>query len=248
MLAGCGGAQGPLKGQASDEWTRSYTLQAGGEFQVVGAIGRIEVQGGTGPSIEVKAERIGRAATDAGARPIPARIRITEEVAPDKVVLRNEGLGGVVIGIETEVNFRVTVPKATRLRLRTAGGDITVSNVEGTVVASTNEGTIVGKGLAGGVEARTTNGNITVEMTAVSTDPIELRAVNGEIALSLPETANANLDASCTNGSIEVKDLPLDVTGEQSRRRTRGRLNAGGAPIQLTSTNGNIRVGALPTP
>ena len=245
-FAGCSGPAGPLKGRASDEWTRTYTLHDGGEFQVVGAVGTIEVQGGDGPTVEVKAERIGRSATDEGAKPIPARVRLVEEVSPEKVVIRNDGLGGVQIGVEVEVNFHVTVPRGTKLRLRTAGGDITVSGVTGTVVASTTNGAITGSGLSGGIEARSTNGNITIGLTAVSMNPVELRATNGAIALTLPPTADANIDASCTNGSIEVQGLALERTGEQSERRTRGRLNAGGAPVQLSSTNGSIRISAAP--
>ena len=43
---------GPLPGHASSEWTRSYAIQPGGEFQVVGAGGTIDVQGTTNPAIE----------------------------------------------------------------------------------------------------------------------------------------------------------------------------------------------------
>lgn len=57
-LAGCQFHGGELTGRAADEWTRSYTLEPGGEFQIVGAVGTIDVQGGAGPAVEVKAERI----------------------------------------------------------------------------------------------------------------------------------------------------------------------------------------------
>ncbi len=135
-----------------------------------------------------------------------------------------------------------TYPGTERLVL----DDVDLHLPAGTVVASTTNGSITGSGLSGGVEARSTNGNITVGLTAVSMNPVELRATNGAIALTLPPTADANIDASCTNGSIEVQGLALERTGEQSERRTRGRLNAGGAPVQLSSTNGSIRISAAP--
>lgn len=246
LAAGCDHTGTPLAGRASDEWVRSYTLQDGGEFQIVGADGSIDVEGGSGPSIEVKAERVARAANDASAQQVPSRIRITEDVSPDKIVLRNEGLGGVIIGIEVAVNFHVTVPASTRLRLHTANGGITVANVSGTVVASTTSGAVVGKALSGGVEARSTNGRIAMDLAAVGRDPIDLRTTNGVITLALPASANANVDATVTNGSIDVTGLSLELTGEQSKRRMRGRLNDGGAPVQLTSTNGSIRITGAP--
>lgn len=242
--SGCVGRTGELKGRASDEWVRSYTLQDGGEFQIVGGTGTIEVTGGDGPSIEVKAERIAKAPTDEGAKAIPARIRLVEEVQPDSVVLRNEGLNGVVIGIELEVNFRVTVPRSTRLRLRTASGDITVSNVAGAVVASTTNGSVTAKDVTGGLEARTTNGNVKVDLAALGKDAVELRTTNGEVSLTLPGTADANIDATCTNGTIDVQGFPLEATGQGNRKRLRGPINAGGTLVQLASTNGNITLEA----
>lgn len=233
---------GLLPGRASSEWTRSYTIQPGGEFQVVGAGGTIDVQGTTNPAIEVKAERVVRAATDAMAASMAPRVRITEDVTPDKIVLRNEGLGGITVGVEIAVNFHVTVPAGTKLRLRSSKGDITMTNVDGTIVASSSNGAIIGKALRGGIDARATNGTITIDMAAVSKDPIDLRATNGAIQLSLPPTADANVEATCTNGSVDFSNLPLQLAGEQTKRRTRGRLNEGGTPIDLTTTNGDIHL------
>jgi DUF4097 and DUF4098 domain-containing protein YvlB len=53
-----------------------------------------------------------------------------------------------------------------------------------------------------------------------------------------------NLSASTVNGPIEVTGLALDLMGEQSKRRVRGRLNGGGTPIELTTVNGRIQIHA----
>ncbi len=175
-VAGCDMHHGaPLEGRASDEWTRTYTLDPGGEFQVVGAVGSIDVKAGSGSTIDVRAERIVRARTDAAAQPMVTHVRIGEDVASDKIVLRSDGLGGIVVGAEVEVNFHITVPAATRLRLRATGGDITLADVTGAVVASSTNGGIVGKGLGGGVDARSTNGPITIDLAALSRDPVDLQ-------------------------------------------------------------------------
>lgn len=242
--AGCVGPRGELKGRASDEWTRSYTLQDGGEFQIVGGAGTIEVTAGDGPSVEVKAERVAHAASDEAAKLIPSRIKILEDVSPSKVVLRNEGLDGVVIGVQLEVNFHVTVPPATRLRLRTASGDITVTNTAGSVVASTTNGTITARAVSGGFEARTTNGNVVADVAALHNAAIDLRTTNGSITLTLPSGAAANVDASCTNGTIDVQGFTLEASGQGNRKRVRGPINEGGTLVQLASTNGNITLKA----
>ncbi|HUR32427.1 MAG TPA: DUF4097 family beta strand repeat-containing protein [Vicinamibacterales bacterium] len=242
-LAACSTRGVELVGTATDEWSRSYSLQEGGEFQIVGANGTIDVVGGSGSAIEVRADRVVRAQSDASAKSIAARVRITEDVSPEKVVLRTEGLGGgIIIGVEIAVNYHVTLPASTRARLHTANGDVSVANVSGIVVASTTNGRIIGKALGGGVDARTSNGSIAMDLAAVSKDAVDLRTTNGGIELTLPASANANVEASCRNGSIDVAGLPLQLTVEQDRRRARGRLNDGGTPVEASTTNGNIRI------
>jgi hypothetical protein len=242
VVAGCDMHSRALQGHASDTWARSYTLREGGELQVVGAVGTIDVQGGTGSTIEVKAERRVRAANDGTAASMVSRVRISEDVAPDKIVLRTEGLGGIIIGVEIEVDFQITVPASTRLRLHAAGGDINITNVSGIVVASSTNGGITAKSIGGGVDARSTNGNITFDLASVGKDAVDLRATNGNISLTVPAAADANIEATCTNGAIDIADLPIELTGEQSRRRARGRLNGGGAPVEATTTNGDIHI------
>jgi hypothetical protein len=60
--------------------------------------------------------------------------------------------------------------------------------------------------------------------------------------LTLPRAARANLSATCTNGAIDVSGVALELMGEQSKRRVRGRINGGGTPVELTTTNGSISV------
>jgi hypothetical protein len=246
VLAGCDLHHGRLEGRASDEWTRSYTLEPGGELQIVGAVGLIDVQGGSGSTIDVRAERIVKAATNASAEPLVSSVRIGEDVSPGKIVLRNEGLGGIMIGVETEVNFHVTMPASTRIRLHAAGGDITLSNLSGPIVASTTNGNLSGTNIGGGIDGRSTNGRITMDLAAVSHDPVDLRAVNGQISLTLPADADANIETNATNGAVDIADLQTTPMGEQTRRRARLRLNDGGTPIDLTATNGDIHIRPRP--
>lgn len=167
-------------------------------------------------------------------------------MSPRKDRPAQRGLGGIIVGVEIEVKFHVTVPASTRLRLRAANGAVTVSNVDAAVVASSTNGNVVGKALGGGVDARTTNGSVTVDLASVSKDPVDLRSVNGSIELALPPDANANIEANTTNGTLDMADLTTEPLGEQTRRRTRARLNEGGTPIELTATNGDIHIRPRP--
>jgi Putative adhesin len=245
-IAGCDTTHpGRMNATASDDWNRRYPLTDGGELQVVGASGSIEVTGGSGTDVEVRAERIARASTDAAARELLPRIRIREDIQPEKIVLQTEGLAGLVIGVEVAVHYHVTLPASARVHLRTDGG-VQVANMSShTVVAATN-GAVAATGISGGLEVRAVNGDVTVDLAAVGSDPIELRSTNGNLALTLPKDANAYLLANFTNGTINMDGVNYEQVGEQTRRRARGRINAGGTPIELTSVNGNIQIRPRP--
>lgn len=236
-----------LTGRASDEWTRTYTLAEGGEVQITNAQGAVDVQAFDGNSVEVRAERIAQASTDAAAAEIVPRITIREEITPGKVALRTERLGGIVIGVETEVRYHVRAPRRALIRVRAVNGTLTARGFSGRVILTGVNGGVTSEDLTGGVEARSTNGSAKIGLAAFGNDLVDVRVTNGNLELVLPAAANANLTASVTNGKIDVSALKLEPLGEQTPRRMRGRLNAGGTPIELVATNGNILVKPSPS-
>jgi hypothetical protein len=242
-LSGCQMALGGLNARASDEWMRTYPLTANGELQVFNTNGKIEVEGVDGTMVDVRAERIVRAATETAARELLPRIEINEDVRPDRVAIETRRPSGILIGVSFEVQYRVRVPKTALVRLRTVNGELVVTALGGRLVAATTNGAVTGRDLRGGVEARATNGRVTIDVGSLGADPIDLRTVNGVLQLTLPQAASANVSATCTNGAIDVSGVALELMGEQSRRRVRGRMNGGGTPVELTTINGSIRVG-----
>ncbi len=238
-LSAC--AIGPLSGRASDEWTRSYALESGTSFEIGNTNGKVDVEGIDGSTVEVRAERIARATTDAAARELLPKIKINEKVTRDRVVVETQRMPGLMIGAGIEVRYHVKAPKNARLTFQTTNGAISLSGLGGRTDAVTTNGAITGDGLAGEVHARTTNGSVKLEVAATGTDRIEISTTNGAVRLAVPESAKANLTASCTNGDIDVAGLNFDVQ-EQSRRRFEAKLNGGGAPIDIHTINGGIRV------
>jgi hypothetical protein len=244
VLACRGRAPEALTATASDEWTRSYPLSANGTVVITNARGPIDVEAAVGGTVHVRAERIVRAATEAMARDVLPRIAFTEAIAPEKIVLATERLRGIVVGVELEVRYRVRAPPKASVEVRTANGAVTVSGFSGRVAATTADGPLRAIGLSGGLAARTANGRLTVDLAAVGSDLIELRATNGQVNLMLPPTADATLLATATNGRVDVEGLRFERAGAAQPRRVRGRINGGGTPIEITATNGSIRVAA----
>ena len=242
VFAGCDLSLGHLAARATDEWTRTYPLSPGGEVRIVNTNGKIEIEGVDGSTVEVRAERIARGATDAAARELLPRIVIKEESTPDRVSLETERMSGIMIGAAFEVRYHVRAPKSTVVNVTNTNGQVSLTSLSGKVHAQTTNGGVNGKNLTGGVDARSTNGGVTIDLASVGTERISLRTTNGGVTLIVPEKAKASLSASWTNGGINVSSLEnLDVS-EKSRRRFEGTLNGGGTPIELQTTNGGIRV------
>jgi Putative adhesin len=241
-LAGCDMSLGNLTGRASDEWLRRYPLSPGGEIRVVNTNGKIEVEPSEGSEVEIRAERIARAATDAGARELLPRITIKEDISPDRVSVETERMSGIMIGARFEVRYHVRAPKNAFVNVANTNGQVALTGLAGRVTARTTNGAVTARGLTGGVEARTTNGAVNLDFASLGRAPISARTTNGAVVLAVPEDAKADVTASWTNGGINIApDLKLEVT-ERSRRRFEGRMNGGGTPIELQTTNGGIRL------
>ena len=241
-LAGCDVSLGNLSARATDEWTHTYPLTAGGEVRIVNTNGRIDVEGVDGATLEVRAERIARGATDAAAKELLPRIVIREDVKPDRVTLETERMSGIMIGAGFEVRYHVRAPKNAVVNVTNTNGQVVINALTGKVIAHTTNGAVKGTNLGGAVAGETTNGSVSIDMASVGSERISLETTNGSVTLMLPEKAKATVTASVTNGGINVGSLDNFEVTEKSRRRLEGRMNGGGAGVELHTTNGSIRV------
>lgn len=237
-----------LEGKAVDEWTRSLPLSETGEVHLSNRNGRIEVEGVTGSTVDIRIERIVRAATEKAARDLLARIATEEQASPDRVSVRTEGIPGILIGVSVEVIFHVRMPATAHVRAEVSNGDVVVRDIAGGSVMSATNGRISGSSLRGGVAATAVNGKLDVDMSAITDEPVRMQTTNGSIELKLPAAANGTLDATTVNGQLHML-LPftpiVEQDGERRRgRRLAGRINAGGTSIQLHAVNGSITVRA----
>ena len=241
LAAAC--AVGPLNGRATEEWTKSYPLAPGGTVRIVNTNGRVDIQGVDGSNVEVNVQKIARAATDEGARELLPRISVKEDVTPDRVSFETARMAGIMIGARFEVQYRVKAPKTAAIDATTTNGQIALSGLAGRVIARTTNGGVRAADLSGGVEAASTNGGVTVDLASVGKDRIALRTTNGGVTLGVPEKAKADIVATWTNGGMSVTGVDVQVS-EHARRRFEGKMNGGGTPIELHTTNGGIRLRA----
>jgi hypothetical protein len=134
------------------------------------------------------------------------------------------------------------------MTLRTSNGTIRADNVRGSFEASTSNGAIRARlaQVPASTPVRATSSNGTIELTLESFDNNEVRArtSNSSIVLNLPPSVNAQLRAETSNSNVDT-DYEVSVRGAISKNRIDGRIGQGGPLIDLSSSNGSIRVRKL---
>jgi hypothetical protein len=229
--------------RASETWSKTYALAAGGRVEITNVNGRIELSGSDTDKVEVSAEKVGKGSTPEDAKEMLKRIEIRETISPNQIRLetRLQRPTGIHFG-GGEVRYTVRVPVGANVKLETVNGGIEVENVRGRAELQTTNGGIVARRVAGGLDASTTNGGVHADLDSLGPDGVQMECTNGGLRLTLPKDAKADITARIVNGGINVDGLSLDTTGEQSRRRLEGRLNGGGPRVRLEGTNGGIRI------
>jgi hypothetical protein len=96
------------------------------------------------------------------------------------------------------VRTEVQVPTKTNVEVRTGGGDVKVSHLEGDTSLETSGGDVGVSGLAGNLTARTSGGDI--EMRDLSGD-VKVKTSGGDITL---ENASGRVEAHTSGGDVNV--------------------------------------------
>jgi hypothetical protein len=231
---------GLFSAQATDEWTRTYPLTAGGRIEVVNVNGPIEVsEAPVGAGVEVHASIIAKALTDAGAKAVLSRGRIEETTSPAGVkietVMPKPNPGSY------EVRYKIQMPPGVEANVSTTNGSVKAAGLTGKLKASVVNGPVDLNDMAGALDVTSVNGSVSVKLTNV-TAPVRLEMTNGRLTLELPKASRANLSARVVNGRLNVSGFP---EAEQQGNRIRNLetvLNGGGPAIDLRMTNGRISI------
>jgi Putative adhesin len=246
MLVGAAGCDivSSERHKETAEWRKTFTLASGGRVEIGNVNGRIEVEPGTGNTVEIIAEKSARGATPEAAREALKRLEIRDETSEGsiKIETRHQRSGGLFDRRGAEVRYLVRLPAGADARFTTVNGGVHVTGLNGRIEAETTNGGIVARDIGGELRASATNGGIDVELLRVAEGGAKLECVNGGIKLRLPENAKASISADVTNGGISTTGLALEPT-ESTRRHIEARLNGGGPHIRIQGTNGGIRLG-----
>jgi len=152
------------------------------------------------------------------------------------------------------------------LDAQTSNGGIEVQDAEGATILRTSNGRVHAEGVRGSLEAHSSNGGINVHLAKTEAGrPVRLDTSNGSIDLTvdntnqndvyastsnagitvhMPSSINARVRAHTSNASIS-SDFDVQVQGQISKHSLEGTIGSGGPVLDLSTSNGGIRLEKL---
>ncbi len=242
------GIQTSFAGKYEETLEETFDFKPGGKLLLSNSNGKITIEAWDEERVQVKAELRIRASNRDEAEKIAQRA-IEIDYTPEEIRIttkgwRDKSFWDFLLGRRkgVSVNYTLAVPRRVNLEIRSVNGRIGIANIEGRIEARTTNGGIGILGVSGSVNARTTNGGVRAELREVNPNELmSFTTTNGGIKVCLPQTIKADISASTTNGTIHT-DLSLEVRGSFNSRNIRGKINGGGALIELHTTNGGISI------
>ena len=242
LAAACALALAAIPAKATIDRTveKTFSVQPGGALTVKTNGGSIKVQSAAVSAVKVVATERIRADSDAAADEVLKKQTLTIEQSGNDVSAiadyEKSSMGFHWNWPPVKVDFVVTVPVRYHAELKTSGGSISVSDLEGNLNAHTSGGNIsIGK-IAGDVDCSTSGGNVSLAegRSAVhlsssggsisvghAVGPAELRTSGGNLRM---ESAEGTLVARTSGGDIRAifkgalkGDCVLDTSGGRVR-------------------------------
>ena len=143
------------------------------------------------------------------------------------------------------VSYEIFVPQMTDLSMTSYNGGINLSDVRGRIEFDAKNGGVRLTRVAGDVSGQTLNGGIQVELTGTTWEggKLDARTTNGGVTIAVPENYSAHIQTETVNGAIN-SDFPVSVT-VQGRIRPQNldfSVGSGGPLIHVSTINGGVKL------
>jgi hypothetical protein len=129
------------------------------------------------------------------------------------------------------------------VEVRTSNGHVRAEGIRGAFDATTSNSSIHATldKADGAVRAQSSNGGIDLTLPPDAQSAVRAHTSNSGITVHLPGEVNARLSAGTSNASIS-SDFEMRVRGEISKHHLEGSIGNGGPLIDLSTSNGAIRI------
>lgn len=222
---------------------KSFTVSPGGKLKVEVDLGSVTVNTDADGKTEIHVYRKFKKGSQSDADKWFANHPVAVSQQGDEISITQKNKKPFVWtrGIDVEVRYVVSIPRKFNVDLSTAGGSITVADLDGTASCRTSSGQIKLAKIAGKVSASDAGGSISLEsggsdvFARTSSGSVQIQKAAGKVeastaggSIKIDECASS-VSVSTSSGSITIDSAKGDVTAK----------NAGGS-IKLGSVNGSV--------
>jgi hypothetical protein len=129
------------------------------------------------------------------------------------------------------------------IKMRTGDGSIEAHGLDGKVTADSGDGHIKLEGRLDGLNIKTGDGSVEARVDNGSrmNAAWNIHTGDGSVDMTLPGDLQANIDASTGDGHISL-GMPVTVEGSFSNSQIHGKMNGGGQPLVIHTSDGSIRL------
>ena len=213
---------------------RTFAVTPGGQLRVEAESGAITVVGGDTPLVVVQV--VARSSQGALDR---AEISAEQTSAGVEVVAKHDGGSwlGWLSSNRMDIRVTVTVPRQYNVDLKTSGGKLDVTQLNGNVRGSTSGGSIRVADVEGPVRMNTSGGGIQAERIGGDT---YLRTSGGTVTA---QDIGGDLDVQTSGGSIRIEKVRGAIAAHTSSGAVTARNVTG--DVELGTSGGSIRAEAI---
>ena len=133
------------------------------------------------------------------------------------------------------------------LRIKSGDGQVKITDADGAIDAHTSDGNLSVDGLFQALALHTSDGTMDVslregtKLAGAST----IQSSDGSVTIRVPQNFAADLNVHTSDGHVNCA-LPLTMDHYQSsgdeRHELRGKLNGGGTPLTVHTSDGNVKI------
>lgn len=225
---------------------------------------KIEIHN-TPTSIEIRTVRPSSYRGGAGARYV---IRVPRKARLDRITTSNSSIHVRDVGNAAHLKSSNGSIRAENIagdvEAHTSNSSIELDTVHGNAQLKSSNGRIQAENVGGECNAETSNSSIKVRLDNAPALPIHLVSSNGAIELTMDRAPKSDIRASTRNSSITLRlpastsarltadtsnssissDFVLRSDGDRdhNRKHVDGTIGSGGPRVELTSSNGRIRI------
>ncbi len=146
-----------------------------------------------------------------------------------------------------EISLEASSITAAHISMETTNGnlDMEVGHTNTASLHTTNGNIAISAATFGSISASTVNGNAETHFAShISSGSLTITTTNGNVNFYADSSSNLTLSATTVNGAVEISGFTYSAT-QMTAKQFVGVVNTGGATINLSTVNGNIRITGL---